>query len=357
MRLLFDINHPVQVHMMRPVVQRLAADGVSSHLVARDKDVTLRLLERFGMPAEVLAPARTGRLGAARELLAREWALLRLARRLRPHAIVGTTVHAGRVGRLVGARAIVFNDDDRAVVPWFARLAYPLADAIVTPAVLAGERLGRGHVTYPSFQQLFYLHPARFQADPGIRARLGLAEGAAYAVVRLSALSAHHDVGVRGLDREWVKELAARLSGRVAVLVSAENGVPPGLASHALRIDPERMHHALASAAFYVGDSQTMTAEAAVLGTPAFRLNGMVGRISYLAELERRGLAQGFRPGQEIDLLAALEAALADPGLAAAHRERRERLLAETIDPVPWFAGLVVAEAGRSRTAAREGSR
>src|SRR5438045_2585676 len=137
MRLLFDINHPVQAHMVRPVVEWLAASGATSRVVARDKDVTLRLLEGFGLPATVLAPARTGRVGAARELVAREWALLRLARRERPHAIVGTTVHAGRVGRLVGARAVVFNDDDRSVVPWFARLAYPLADAIVTPEVLA----------------------------------------------------------------------------------------------------------------------------------------------------------------------------------------------------------------------------
>jgi predicted glycosyltransferase len=36
----------------------------------------------------------------------------------------------------------------------------------------------------------------------------------------------------------------------------------------------------------YIGDSQTMTAEAAVLGTPAIRFNDFVGELSYLEELE-----------------------------------------------------------------------
>ncbi|MBK7853743.1 MAG: hypothetical protein IPJ79_01455 [Bacteroidetes bacterium] len=36
----------------------------------------------------------------------------------------------------------------------------------------------------------------------------------------------------------------------------------------------------------YIGDSQTMAAEAAVLGTPSIRYNDFVGEISYLEELE-----------------------------------------------------------------------
>ena len=48
------------------------------------------------------------------------------------------------------------------------------------------------------------------------------------------------------------------------------------------------MHHALYFAEMFIGDSQTMTAEAAVLGTPALRLNNFVGKLGYLNELERK---------------------------------------------------------------------
>ena len=39
-------------------------------------------------------------------------------------------------------------------------------------------------------------------------------------------------------------------------------------------------------ASLYIGDSQTMAAEAGVVGTPFVRLNDFVGRINYMAEME-----------------------------------------------------------------------
>ena len=46
------------------------------------------------------------------------------------------------------------------------------------------------------------------------------------------------------------------------------------------------MHHVMAFASLYIGDSQTMSAEAGVLGVPFLRFNDFVGRIGYLRELE-----------------------------------------------------------------------
>ena len=89
MRLLFDVNHPVQAHLLRPVVAHFQARGDECLLVARDKDVTLRLLRGFGLEAEVLAAVGRGRLGALRELVQREWRLRALARAFRPAVIAG----------------------------------------------------------------------------------------------------------------------------------------------------------------------------------------------------------------------------------------------------------------------------
>jgi predicted glycosyltransferase len=340
-RLLFDVNHPVQVHLLRPVIGHFAARGDDCRIVARDKDVTLRLLERFGLACSAPARPGRGRLGALRELLQREWSILRLARAFRPRLIVGTSVHAARVGRLTGACSVVINDDDASAVPLFARLAYPLASAIVTPACLAYERRGRRHHTYAGTQQLFYLHPDRFKPDAGVRDALGLRASESYALVRLSALQAHHDVGVRGLSESFVAQVVERLAGRVRVFVSSEKPLPPSLSALRFPLEPERLHDALAFAEFCLGDSQSLTAESAALGTPAFRLNDFVGRISYLAELERHGLAFGFRPGQEDWLLRTLLETLDRPDRRAAFQARRERWLRECGDPLPWLLGLL----------------
>ena len=45
--LFFDINHPVQALMLRPVIEALKAEGFAPRVFARDKDVTLSLLQGF----------------------------------------------------------------------------------------------------------------------------------------------------------------------------------------------------------------------------------------------------------------------------------------------------------------------
>lgn len=338
--LFYDINHPVQALMLRPVIRELESRGHTSHVFARDKDVTLGLLERFGISASTLAARRRGRVGSLVELISREAGLLKRALALRPRAIIGTSVHAARVGRLSGAASIVINDDDAAAVPLFVRLAYPLADVIAKPKCLDFEAHPR-QVTYRGNQQLFYLHPSRFQPDPEIHGELGLESHQRFGVIRLSALDAHHDVGVRGLGRAHLQEIARRVPKDITVFASLEKtqDLPEGW--RPIQLPPDRLHHVLAFAEFFLGDGQTMTAEAAVLGTPALRLNDFVGRISYLKQLESYGLAFGFRPGSEAALLETLTTLLDGTRPRAAFGEARGRFLSDMVDPLPWFVDLV----------------
>ena len=80
---------------------------------------------------------------------------------------------------------------------------------------------------------------------------------------------------------------------------------------------------------------------AAMLGTPAFRINDFVGRISYLENLQSYNLAFGFKPDQESKLLLRLKELLAMEDRRELFARRRDEYLAETIDPVPWHATVV----------------
>ena len=60
----------------------------------------------------------------------------------------------------------------------------------------------------------------------------------------------------------------------------------PQFEKYRIRINPLDMHHVMAFASLYIGDSQTMAAEAGILGVPFVRFNDFVGRIGYLRELE-----------------------------------------------------------------------
>ena len=120
------------------------------------------------------------------------------------------------------------------------------------------------------------------------------------------------------------------------------------------------MHHVIAFASLYIGDSQTMAAEAGVLGTPFVRFNAFVGRLGYLDELEEPQVKQyvdylhldhhynlgvGIRAseeGSEERLYATVEqmVTLTSEERKRIYSARREKMLSEKIDYakfLTWF--------------------
>ena len=130
-------------------------------------------------------------------------------------------------------------------------------------------------------------------------------------------------------------------NGDVRLFITSEKPILAEFEQYRLLIKPERIHHALYYADFLLGDSQTMAAESAVLGIPAFRINDFVGRISYLSELEDYKLAFGFKPGRENELLSKLSEIIAMSNVKQIFESRREKMLSEKIDPLPWFVEIL----------------
>lgn len=346
-RILSDIGHPSQAWVLRPILETLATRGASIEVVAREKDALPALLAGFGIPFSVPVPRGIGLAGQIREFVLREAHIVLRALQTRPALLIGTSFHIARAGFLCRGTSIVFNEDDATVVPLIRWLAYPLASRIVTPRCLGFENYGRRHITYRGSQKLFYLHPNRFHPDPSVRRHVG--EGR-YAIVRLSALDAHHDRNIRGIEAADILALQKELGEGLRLLVCSEKPLPASLSSLGLRLPPELMHHALAFAEFFIGDSQSMTVESALLGVPAIRVTDFAGRISVLRELETAGLCFGFKPEEgrkAVDLAVRLAR---DPATRQIWSERRQRYLSECDDPLPWLlAEIDTALAARRR--------
>lgn len=338
-RVLIDVGHPAHVHMFRNLVHRVRAEGGDAIVAARDKDVTLDLCRGYNLPfVRVSGPWRGGALGLAGELLLRTARIAALTRRFRPHALVGTSLSVGPVGRLTRRPSFVFSEDDAHIVPLFSRLAYPFCHFIVTPAALAHEAHGRRHLTYAGYQELAYLHPNHYAPDLASLRELGLAPERPHFVLRLVALRGHHDTEARGLPLEATRELVRRLATHGRVLITSESALLPEFEAYRFPLPAERLHDVLATAALYVGDSQTMAMEAAVLGVPGIRCNSFVGQISVLEELEHRyELARGIPPDHPEQLLATVDEWLAGgTDLRQEWQERRDRMLGDCVDLSEW---------------------
>ncbi len=308
-------------------------------VASRDKDVTIRLCQEYGIPQVVLSQVYTGSFfSGVWEILKRTLGSLRLALKFKPDALIGTSMTIGVVGKIIRRPSFVFCEDDADVVPLISKFVYPTCTYVVTPECLRHEDYGKKHLTYPGYHELAYLHPDHFVADPEVLRSIGLTPDSPYFIIRSVTLKAMHDHNARGLPAEITRELIRMLSARGRVLITSEGELSDPFKAYQFPLPPEKLLDVLAFAAMYIGDSQTVTAEAAMLGVPSLRCNTFVGRISYLSELEDRyGLTRGFTPDQGEELLATVREWLTDIGsLRQEMQRRRMKMLEERVNVSKW---------------------
>ena len=331
MRLLFDVLHPAHVHFFHRLAHHALEEGGDVLFTARQKDVTLELLEAYGLPYKVLSRIGGGVTGLARELVTRTARLSAEAIRFRPDLMLGIMGPViAPVGKLLRVPSWVFYDTETARAT--NQYVYRLCDRLYVPEAYRGKT-PRGTIRYPGYHELAYLHPNRFTPDPSVRSEAGLSPDEPFAVVRIVSWEASHDLGDTGFSDpvgfvRWLSE-------RVRVVVSGERGVPPELARYAMEMPPHRIHHLLAEADLYVGEGATMAAEAAVLGTPAVFVH--TARLGYMLELEERFQVLWNTPSQDTARRVVSELLEDLPSTRATFAERRARILDERIDVSAWM--------------------
>lgn len=132
MKILIDILHPAHVHFFRPFREEMSARGHEFLVTARQKDVTIELLEAYEIPHTVLSRQRTGRAGLAYELASRTARLIRIARRFRPDVMTGIMGPSiALAGTALRIPRVVFYDTEIATST--NRWVYPMSTAVCTP--------------------------------------------------------------------------------------------------------------------------------------------------------------------------------------------------------------------------------
>lgn len=333
LRVLFNIGHPAQVHLFRNARQVLERGGHETFVASREKEVTVELLSAYGIEHTPLTRRRESFHGLLWELCLREKRLLSLAREFDPDVIVSRlSPPAAHVSAAVGCRNVVVSDthiDSRWLRLLNHRLTLPFVDTVCAPdsldlPVSPENRRSLG------FQELAYLHPEYFRPDPLALSESGIDTAEPYFVVRLAGWDAYHDVGNQGLSPEKTRDLVTFLDRHGTVYLSAEGELPSDLEPYQLSTPPELIHDVLYYADLYVGDSGTMSTEAALLGTPAIRTNTMIGDDdeNVFRELEGRyELLSSFR---EVDRALEEVKRLVRNGIdKTSRRDRRDRLVAE----------------------------
>jgi predicted glycosyltransferase len=337
MVVLFDIVHPAHVHFFKHIIRALQKAGHKTLIVARDKDVTLALLNHYGFDyVSVGQSGRKTRFSQLMELIHRDYVIWKIARDSKVNVILTRNPAGVQAARLTGALGIFDTDDGQAAGIHF-HAAAPFATIITTPDCFE-ENFGRKHITYPGYKQCAYLHPDHFKPDPAVLKILGIDPGQKYFLVRFVDMIASHDTGESGLSYNDKTRIIEHLMRFGRVYLSSEGRLPQKWQSLKIKIPPHMLHDALAFATLCVGDSQTMAAEAAMLGTPNLRVSTFSGRISYLNELEHRyGLTFGFQPNEIDGFLSKLNEFLDGSDYLRHVKASHQRLIREKCNVAQWF--------------------
>lgn len=346
LRVLFDVGHPGHVHLFRNAIRSLQGMGHRTMVTSRDKECTGDLLDAYGLDHRELSRMTGSGAGVAGEWAVRTARLLVTAHRFDPDVLVGVLNPAvAQVGRLLGRRTVIYDDSEASRLA--GRLTHPFADVVCTPSGYS-RSLGSKQVRYEGYHELAYLHPNRFDPTAVDLGRYGVDTTEPYSVLRFVSWDAHHDVARRGLSAAGKRRLVTDLAERGPVYISSEGPLPSDLCEHRLPVPPVALHHLLAHARLYVGDSGTVSTEAALLGTPAIRVGSHAGGdddMSNFTELERRyGLLHST--ADEAEALETARQFVDSDRVAKAWRRRRTKLLAEKIDVTAHMTELILDEGG-----------
>ncbi|MCB2219457.1 MAG: DUF354 domain-containing protein [Bacteroidetes bacterium] len=341
MPILFEINHPAHIHLFRNLSQLLLERGKPSLFLIKSDPVVERLAVFYDLPVVNMGKKGKGMLQKYLFQLRFLWKSVWLARSVKAELGLGVSMTLPMVSKYSRMHSISLDDDDMAVTPVFAKYANR-ASVILTPAALSHEDRGVNHVSYPGYHELAYLHPNRFTPDASVLDLLGVQKSETWFVLRFNAFRAHHDIGEGGMTFVQKKRLVEKLMKHGKVFISAEGEVDPEFRPMLLPDRPELMHSILAYTTLYVGESQTMTSEAAVLGTPALKCNTFAGRLSVPNDLEKQyGLCYAYLPEDFDIMMDKVDELLAMPDLKSEWQKRRLKMLEEKIDVTAFLVWLV----------------
>jgi predicted glycosyltransferase len=340
MRILIDIGHPAHVHLFKNLVNRLKENNHEVVITVREIPGAIELLEKLNLTYISLGKKRNNFYLKGFDQVYYFFKLLLIAKKRKISVTAGCTVTIALLTRFTGIPSILLDDDDDQVEPLFVKYGHKYASLVLTPSCI--KRKTKKAIYYNGIHELAYLQPTYFKPDNSVINELGVDSGLPFFILRFVAFRGHHDRGMSGFSLDNKKQLVRLLERYGRVFITSEKKIEPELEKYRIKISAEKIHSALFYSTLFIGDSQTMTSEACILGTPAVKMNTFAHLLSVPEELEDKyHLCQAYKPGEFEEMMKKIEELLADKNLKALWQNKRDALLLDKIDVTAFFVWFI----------------
>lgn len=334
-RIFIEVNHPGQVHLIKHTYHELKNKGHLIWVACKNEPIICHLLQSYDIPYIILGNKGNGKWGKLFKQIIFDWIALFHVLKNRCTIGLGSSITNDHLDLILPwFKAIHLSDDDERAVPLIAKFSYPFTTQILAPTPIQLPSFEKKLTRYNSYHELAYLHINRFQPNPEVIKNLGLTEKDVYFVLRFVALKGHHDDGHVGIDLTQKRQLIQLLLKHGQVFITSEKQIEPEFESLRLPVAPEDIHSLLYYASGFFGDSQTMTTEAALLGTPAMKCNTFSGMLSIPNEIETKyNLCFSFQPKDFNQLFSLAKVWMTQlPELKKEWLIKRDRLMQDKLD-------------------------
>lgn len=340
---LVQLNHPAHFYLFKNVIENLKKKN-NVIIVAKQKDILFQLLDIYKYDYYKISNKyrRKNIPSILGGLVERDKQLFHILKKNKPDLMFGTSPEIGHLTRLTGIPSIFFGEDDvnlNLSMYMGSIICYPFFSSIISPVGVNNKQWNKKTIFYSGFQKLAYLHPKVFHPD---RSKVHVPRNIRYFIIRFSALNAYHDKLITGIDYILLDSIISYLNSFGQILITSEKEIPIKYEKYLFKGSIDLMHHYLNYADLFIGDSQSMAVEAAVLGVPGIRYNDFVGKITVLNQLEDQyKLAFGIKSGLKQELLNKIKYLVETPRIKEEFMGRKEKMLTEKIVVSKFFVWLI----------------
>ena len=274
---LFELTHPKHYYQFKDIMSRLKSNSSNNVIViARDKDVLLKILKDEKINYIDYGEYKKSIFSKFIILPRLLYNYYQIVRKNKINIIVSkASPYAAIISLFTKLNTVITPDSE--VVTLTKKIVAPLASVVITPDNYS-LNYGSKHKKVSGLLEDCYLHPRVFTPDGSLVEKLGFSPQKPYYIVRFISWDASHDLNKFGFTNKEKIKLVQYLSKFGDVYISSEGLLPSELEKYRIKIPASKIHHVLHFATLYIGDSQTMATESAILGTPSIGYNSFVGK-------------------------------------------------------------------------------
>jgi uncharacterized protein len=337
MKILIDIGHPSHVHYFKNAIRSLKSNHHQIIITSRDKEIAQNLLSAYGFEYISRGSGKAGIWGKMRYLIKTDLSLLKIAKALKPDLFLScSSPYIAHVAFILRKPHICIDDTD---ISNYEHIMYaPFSDSIISPIGFK-KNFGKKHFFIDSTFDLFYLHPKQFSPNPSVKNELGIDSRKKTVFLRFTSMSASHDWRYGKTNYEDKIHLVNTLKDKYNILLSSEDKLPDELMKFKVRLSPEKIHDALYYSNLFVGESGSMSTEAAILGVPSINLTASAGEVGVFKRLVETELMY-IIPNAKEALIKALDILNDDNFNFQEYRKQSQHFIADKVDLTSflvWF--------------------